>query len=542
MTRAAARDQSNDMSFVSAKSSSSTDYFPDASPGSLTKTKTSVSASPVVLNDEKMDETQVIDDDICKDEPENIVPPSNPSMEETTPKESEAMSLKKNQEESSLSSTLLQGDCGSAAQDEPLLAELREISANSSSARDDDIGNDAIAENSTDAESAQRSNKVPAPEKEICSESSAKLSSSGDSPTSTGDTANDHVDVVVAAPPKAVIEESAPQDAIREDCVPQPFGIKDSKKSTFTGDRGGAAEDAELLAELRAISAKSSSASRFADESNDNGAEESATEPKASETANEKSASPFAKESAPDSDTAEKLPPWKRGKKKAAKESSVDVDIVVAAPPPAPAPVEDQAFGVKDSKPSTFKGDRGGAAEDAELLAELRAISAKSSSASRFADEGNGNVDEAIVTEPIASEIANEESASPLVKEAEESDSAQLPPWKRSKKKKAVKASLVEVDIVVAAPPPAPARDADISKNSAPQTFGIKDSKPSTFTGDRGGTAEDAELLAELRAISAKSSSASRFADESNGNGAEESAHRAKSVRDCKRDEFIAFC
>jgi cytoskeleton-associated protein 5 len=42
-------------------------------------------------------------------------------------------------------------------------------------------------------------------------------------------------------------------------------------------------------------------------------------------------------------------------------------------------------MGIKSSLPNTFKGDRGGSAEDADLLAELRAIS-KNSSSNRFAD------------------------------------------------------------------------------------------------------------------------------------------------------------
>ena len=48
--------------------------------------------------------------------------------------------------------------------------------------------------------------------------------------------------------------------------------------------------------------------------------------------------------------------------------------------------------------PFTFKGDRGGKAEDADLLAELRAISAKSAGGmSRFDsddnDDDNGGMD-----------------------------------------------------------------------------------------------------------------------------------------------------
>ena len=227
-TAAAARDQSNDMSFVSAKSSSSTDYFPDALPGSMKKTNPSLKESPAVLNDEKMDEDQV--DVICKDEPENAVPPSS-GMEETAQNKSEAMIAS---------------------------------------------GNDNDATN------------IPSPKKE---ESSA----------STGEIVNGNV----ASPP-----------APAQNGEPQTFGIKDPKPSTFTGDRGGAAEDAELLAELRAISAKSSSASRFCRaKANDTGAETRTAEPVKSETVNEESASRSV-ETVSGSDTAN-LPPWKRGKTKA---------------------------------------------------------------------------------------------------------------------------------------------------------------------------------------------------------------------------------
>merc|ERR1712238_8515 len=55
-----------------------------------------------------------------------------------------------------------------------------------------------------------------------------------------------------------------------------------SQTQTFTGERGGAAEDAELLAELRAISSKSSSADRFGsseDDELDTNEKETASQP-----------------------------------------------------------------------------------------------------------------------------------------------------------------------------------------------------------------------------------------------------------------------
>eukprot|EP00957_Ditylum_brightwellii_P063618 4828981-Ditylum_brightwellii.AAC.1 len=48
--------------------------------------------------------------------------------------------------------------------------------------------------------------------------------------------------------------------------------------------------------------------------------------------------------------------------------------------------------------------------------------------------------------------------------------------------------------------PPLPARQAAMAEEG-----GFGQSGPKTFKGDRGGSAEDADLLAELRAISSKS-------------------------------------
>ena len=54
----------------------------------------------------------------------------------------------------------------------------------------------------------------------------------------------------------------------------------------------------------------------------------------------------------------------------------------------------DSGFGVKSDIPSTFTGERGGEANDADLLAELRAISMKNASADRFADDDDDDNNE----------------------------------------------------------------------------------------------------------------------------------------------------
>merc|ERR1712021_144363 len=64
--------------------------------------------------------------------------------------------------------------------------------------------------------------------------------------------------------------------------------------------------------------------------------------------------------------------------------------------------------------PKTFKGDRGGAAEDADLLAELRAISSKSTT-NRF--DANGENEENVSNNEM-------EGGNNIKKESS------LPPWK----------------------------------------------------------------------------------------------------------------
>jgi hypothetical protein len=76
-----------------------------------------------------------------------------------------------------------------------------------------------------------------------------------------------------------------------------------------------------------------------------------------------------------------------RGAKQAVADKQPDVDVVVAARRDGCTSevVAPPCVGSKSELPSTFKRDRGGAAEDAELLALLRGFLSQSS-ASRFSD------------------------------------------------------------------------------------------------------------------------------------------------------------
>ncbi|KAL3774149.1 hypothetical protein ACHAW5_010603 [Stephanodiscus triporus] len=242
---------------------------------------------------------------------------------------------------------------------------------------------------------------------------------------------------------------------------------------------------------------------------------------------------PWKKPSDPENKNMRPLPPWKQ--KTAAKNSEVNIVITT---PPAACDVSDPknvAFALENvppaavsvNLPSTFKGDRGGSAEDEELLAELRAISMKSSN--RFAGDGdenkvniptgndtmksmNGENDDSVVLSSIKSTEVS----------LAEKSSMPLPPWKRKGAKKTTVGNNLDV---VSIGPPAPAEDRDGISNKQSHTMtmaensndgGIFQRPPAnTFTGDRGGNAEDEELLAELRAISMKSAK-NRFAGDEN--------------------------
>ena len=338
---------------------------------------------------------------------------------------------------------------------------------------------------------------------------------------------NNRVDVVVSSSPS---QPSKANDTMQ----PKPMGNTTSQNGgndvlpfTFSGDRGGKANDADLLAELMAISSKGTD--RF--ESSGDGTEEetlpgSVTTSTTTTTSSSLAPPPppsSAEPNPPVQDTAKPnkpvkerpLPPWKRKKEKTPPVPETNtVDVVLASPvkqteskaePTVNAPVG----GIKSNLPFTFKGDRGGSAEDEDLLAELRAISSKSSSADRFASNDDGDAarvaDEQVENVDPVSQAIPETASKPARKKPE------VPPWKRKKAQQPKASDALDV-VVSSPPPPPPAAPASNQRQEMPQGAGIKSALPFTFQGDRGGTAEDADLLAELRAISSKSASTDRFA------------------------------
>ena len=322
-----------------------------------------------------------------------------------------------------------------------------------------------------------------------------------------------------------------------------PLAASVNLPKTFKGDRGGNAEDEALLAELRAISMRSSS-NRFAGDEGDVAESKidivtgsvSIKSVSGENTHNSIKSTEATKKS---EETSRPPPPWKRiGAKKATVGN--ELDAIIAAPP---APAEDRGdsnsnqqhtitMGVNSNdtggfqRPpiNTYTGDRGGNAEDEALLAELRAISMRSSS-NRFAgDEGDvaeSKID--IVTGSVSIKSVSGENTHNSIKSTEatkksEETSRPPPPWKRIGAKKATVGN--ELDAIIAAPP-APAEDRGDSNSNQQHTItmgvnsndtgGFQRPPINTYTGDRGGSAEDEALLAELRAISMKSSS-NRFA------------------------------
>ena len=320
--------------------------------------------------------------------------------------------------------------------------------------------------------------------------------------------------------------------------------------NTFQGERGGAAEDAELLALLRGVSDRSGAANRFAEDNNDDGDGNAdhghAVPATAAPKPTPEAAKPPPKKPAP-------VKPWQQKRVKVKE----DVDVVIAAPPQQPtgairndkppytgerggaaedaellallrgvtsgaadrfaddntehsntAPVakapittepdESVGYGLKSDIPSTFNGERDGAAQDEALLAELRQISSKSS-ADRFVNDDDGDdvsSERAVVTQPTVA------TTKPSWNNKPKRDTT--PPWKRrapTTKEPVIEIAAPTVPEPSTEPPPA-----------EPTSFGIKSDIPSTFSGERGGAAEDAELLALLRGVSMQSGAADRFA------------------------------
>ena len=203
------------------------------------------------------------------------------------------------------------------------------------------------------------------------------------------------------------------------------FGISDpNATSTFNGERGGAAEDAALLAELRAISM--SSRDRFATDENED------PPPSESTLSHPKAKKKLSRRKVPLKNENDDEKPWKKSHPKDETTTEVhptdDNGTMESAPPPT-----FSDMGIKATNDSsTFKGERGGTAEDESLLAELRSISMRSAG-DRFADD-NGEVPppknqskESNV--PTKKSTVRQQSKSPS---RPRGDVDSNPPWKKS--------------------------------------------------------------------------------------------------------------
>jgi len=432
------------------------------------------------------------------------------------------------------------GDRGGSAEDADLLAELRAISNQSLSNRFDseekNEESDIVSHSPAPTDSTKEITTV---ETQDDKSESKPLPPWKRPKKKKVDVSNDFDVVVAAAPPPHHTSNVVPanEEQIITD-IPEESnkGIKSSLPNTFKGDRGGDAEDAALLAELRAISMQSSS-NRF---DGDDTVSDDIICP-----IEEKKDIPPQKKLVEPTKTEEvsSLPPWKRPKAK--KKAEVEVDIVIEAPSKvvpekiktqnddtinndnsAPTLDEEKKGSiVKSNLPNTFKGDRGGSAEDADLLAELKAISMQSSS-SRF--DGGDNIDATGISEvdDAHKKVGVPSSGKVSTKTSSKVETTSLPPWKQPKKKNVETSS--SFDVVVAAPPQPTSQPNDsdavvptVQGNDALNTnVGIKSNLPNTFKGERGGSAEDADLLAELRAISNQSSS-NRFDSENQNEGSD---------------------
>ena len=385
------------------------------------------------------------------------------------------------------------GERGGQAEDAELLALLRGVSEKAGASRFDDEGASSnevtvgAMETPADESSAPKRPLPPWKQKR---------------PTPPSNT-----DVVVNDGDANEISEEAP--------LQPSYGIKSEIQSTFTGERGGAAEDAELLALLRGVSTTAAS-SRF-----DDGEGTAAC----SAPAHPAPAQPPEKQNT--------VPPWKRNRTpKQRSEPSVLIagskNEGATTMPGGVVPncVEENGessnntakdepptYGIKSTVPSTFQGERGGSAEDPELLALLRGVSTKSNS--RFDDSGPPS--EETAGDQTSNENHNRplppwkqksptDSSTKLVLEHRSSpsvspkNSPSVPPWKRNRSApKPIKATNALNEPQTSA----------VTEDLQP-TYGIKSSIASNFKGERGGSAEDEELLALLRGVSAKSAS-SRF-------------------------------
>jgi hypothetical protein len=354
-------------------------------------------------------------------------------------------------------------------------------------------------------------------------------------------------------------------------------GFQPPPPNTYSGDRGGPAEDEALLAELRAISMKSSR-SRFAegaanDDEDDNGNGNEIVESGSVALCSDGNGNAALGQPAVAEEDF-RIAAHKRedemgdGESASFEKGKTSIIPVESARYNGVGAVDDIAGassveatndgsvegggGFHSTLPNTFTGDRGGDALDDDLLAELKAISIRSSSGNRFDSDGKDY--DGHPADNLGIEGKKTERIAPLppLGSGESNNntdmkSRPLPPWKiRGAKKKSDADD--DMEIVIAAPPAPVTHMAVFLKeeveakefvtqysskagvlNSDEQTEtstiieeaisadmlvkeqGIQSNLPKTFVGDRGGSAEDADLLAELRAISNKSSSSNRF-------------------------------
>lgn len=281
--------------------------------------------------------------------------------------------------------------------------------------------------------------------------------------------------------------------------------------STFQGDRGGDAHDEELLALLRGVSAKSGAADRFSGVDTDDQAmghlvqsSKPTVQATAKPTISVKKAS---REST-------NVPPWKRANAKPAQSTaSGDADVVVVAANPPPRNQSSQskptpsASGGGFRQESTFQGDRGGDAHDEELLALLRGVSAKSAGTDRFASTDEADQSLQLSTDEAAAQ--NFSDTGPHRKTGKEA--SEQPPLNGEKgqvdrSSEGTRSGLTEVEH----------EETPFVQTAAVGGVG-NFKKESTFQGERGGDANDEELLALLRGVSAKSGGADRFSDDVTG-------------------------
>ncbi|GKY99911.1 hypothetical protein MPSEU_000944700 [Mayamaea pseudoterrestris] len=360
------------------------------------------------------------------------------------------------------------GDRGGDANDPELLELLRNASSKTNASRFDDVV-DALPASQLNVSSASHASAPPASKQGIAA--SVPPWKRGKQVSAASSDAN--VDIVVAAPPMGTTFKS------------------DVPKSTFAGERGGDANDAELLSLLRGVSNKAGN-SRFDDNDNfaadDDGAVVSAPVRTRQNTAQAAPVTAAEEPEAPRQNEAALVPPWKRGKPAVNSASATfdSSDVIVA-------PSAKGGF-QSDAPKSTFSGERGGDANDAELLALLRGVSSKSG-ASRFDDNNDG----AAISVSDHVSVVKDEPRPTKQEGPPEQRHAVFPPWKREKPQAA------SVDVTTVIPRP-------------PQGGFKSDQGSSTFMGERGGDANDPELLALLRGISSKTG-ASRFESDDSAQG-----------------------